>query len=119
MPFVYDDLAVICRNKDNLIFWLREKELLGNFSGPCTKCLYGHFTLRQDKSYSIDGVLWRCSHSKCTNKISIREGSWFSGTHLSLDQVIKLTYYWVYKLPLEFIARELQVELMESGCLEA
>ena len=36
------------------------------------------------------------------------EKSWFSGIHLSLDQVIKLIYYWVYKLPLGFIARELK-----------
>ena len=67
-----------------------------------------YFTFRQDKIYSSDCVLWRCSHSKCRNKISLREKSWFSGIHLSLDQVIKLIYYWVYKLPLEFIARELK-----------
>ena len=42
-------------------------------------------------------------------QISIIEGSWFSGSQLHLDQVIKLTYYWVYKLPLEFIARELKI----------
>ena len=106
MPFVYDNLAKICLNKDYLISWLRKKELLGDFSEPCLK---GYFTFRQDKSYSSDGVLWRFSHSKCTNKISIREDSWFSGTHLSLEQVIKLTYYWVYKLPLEFITRELKI----------
>ena len=28
---------------------------------------------------------------------------------MSLDQVIKLTYYWVYKLPLAFIAMELKI----------
>ena len=39
----------------------------------------------------------------------VREGSWFSGSHLLLDQVIELTYYWVYKLPLEFISRELKI----------
>ena len=27
MPFVYDDLAEICRNNDTLISWLQEKEL--------------------------------------------------------------------------------------------
>ena len=72
MPFVYDDLAEICRDKENLIFWLREKGLLGDFSGPCLKCCKGHFTFRKNKSYSKDGVLWRCSNSRCTNKVSVR-----------------------------------------------
>ena len=37
MPFVYDGLPEICRDHENLITWLREKELLGDFSGPCLK----------------------------------------------------------------------------------
>ena len=109
MPFVYDDLAEICRNNNTLISWLQEKELLGDFGGPCLRCLKGHFTMRKDSSYSKDGVVWRCSNSKCTNKTSIRTDSWFFGSHLTLSQIVKLTYYWVYKLPLEFIARELKI----------
>ena len=44
-----------------------------------------------------------------TKKNSIRENSWFSGTHLSLEQAVKLTYYWVYELPNDFISRELKI----------
>ena len=65
MPFVYDDLAVICRNKEYLIYWLREKELLGDFTGPYLKYVKEMFTFRQD---FIAGMVFCCdaSTSKCT-----------------------------------------------------
>jgi len=62
----------------------------------------------EDKSYSKDGVVWRCSNRKC-KKNSVREGSWFSGTHLLLEQTVKLTHYWVYEQPGQFISRELKI----------
>ena len=109
MSFVYDDLARVCFDKGTLISWLQEKELLGDFRGICEKCLKGKVYLRNDKSYSKDQVVWRCSNDSCNKKTSIREGSWFSGTHLLLEQAIKLTYYWVYKTPSEFVLRELRI----------
>ena len=109
MPFVYDDLARVCFDKGTLISWLQEKEVLGDFGGICEKCLKGKVYLRIDKSYSKDQVVWRCSNDSCNKKSSIREGSWFSGTHLLLEQAIKLTYYWVYKTPSEFVLRELRI----------
>jgi len=109
MSFVYDDLSSICRDLDGLIFWLRNLNLLGDFGGLCCKCASGKVSLVQDKSYSKDQCVWRCSNRACNKKTSIREGSWFSGTHLTLAQAIKLTYYWVYQLPSDFIARELDI----------
>ena len=53
-----------------------------------------------------DGVCWRCSNGKCKKKLSIREESWFSKSHLVLEQIVKLTYYWVYKCPADFVARD-------------
>ena len=106
MPFVYDDLPRVCFDKGTLISMLQEKELLGDFGSICEKCLKGKVYLRNDKSYSsLD--LYR--NDSCNKKTSIREGSWFSGTHLLLEQAIKLTYYWVYKTPSEFVLRELRI----------
>ena len=109
MPFVYDDLYEICRERRFLIDWLQNSGLLGNFSGKCDSCNDGTVRLVEDKSYSKDGVVWRCSNRQCNKKTSVREGSWFSGTHLLLEQAVKLTYYWVYELPGDFIARELKI----------
>ena len=63
-----------------------EKKLLGYFTGPYLKYVKEMFTFRQDFTAGMV-FCGDVSTSKCTNEISIREGSWFSGTHLSLDQV--------------------------------
>lgn len=109
MTYVYDDIYEICKNRRYLIDWLQRFGLLGDFGGVCSVCVEGSVRLVEDKSYSKDGVVWRCSNRKCNKKTSIREGSWFSGTHLLLEQAVKLTYYWVYELPGEFISRELKI----------
>lgn len=109
MPFVYDDIYEFCKNRRFLIDWLQTKGLLGNFNGLCDHCSEGSLHLVEDKSYSKDGVVWRCTNRKCNKKVSVREGSWFSGSHLLLEQIVKLTYYWVYDLPNDFISRELRI----------
>lgn len=109
MPYVYDDLYEICRERRFLIDWLQELGLLGNFSGICDSCNVGTVKLVEDKSYSKDGIVWRCSSRLCNKKTSVREGSWFFGSHLLLEQAVKLTYYWVYELPGDFISRELKI----------
>ena len=95
MSLVYDDVAEICSSKERLIFWLREKELLGDLGGLCFVCCKGKLCFRTDSSFSKDGVCWRCSNGKCNKKLSIREGSWFSKSHLVLEQIVKLTYYYI------------------------
>ena len=54
-------------------------------------------------------MCWRCSNGKCNKKLSIREGSWFSKSKHLLEQIVKLTYYWVYKCPADFVTRELRI----------
>lgn len=82
---------------------------MGNFNGLCDHCSEGSLHLVEDKSYSKDGVVWRYTNRKFNKKVSVREGSWFSGSHLLLEQIVKLTYYCVYDLPNHFISRELRI----------
>jgi len=63
----------------------------------------------EDNSYSKNGVMWRCSNRKCNKQTSNREWSWFASTHFLLEQAQKLTYYWVFELPGDFISRELSI----------
>ena len=97
MSLVYDDIYEITRDTFDLILWLQDKGVIGNFGGDCVRCLEGRITLKKDSSYGKDGYLWRCTKKECGYKISLRAGRWFENSNLTLQQVVKLTYYWVYK----------------------
>jgi len=45
---------------------------------------------------SIDGKRWRCQ--MCNMQKSVRDGSFFSGSHLTLKQVIILMYCWSHDM---------------------
>ena len=113
MSLVYDDIYEITRDNYGLVLWLQDKGILGNFEGGCKRCSQGRITLKKDSSYGRDGFVWRCTKKECGYKISVRAGSWFKRSHLTLQQVVKLTYYWVYKTRQETVRRVLRI-----GCEE-
>ena len=110
MALVYDDIYRICEDKEKMFNWLKDKKLLGDYqNATCEKCYFGKLRLQTDKSFSQDGIYWRCNNSSCRKKISIRKNSWFEKSHMSLESILKLTYYWVYKYPEELLMHELKI----------
>ena len=97
MSLIYNDSYEITRDTSGLILWLQDKGVIDNFGGECPSCLEGRITLKRDSTYSKDRFLWGCTKKECGYKISVRAGSWFESSHLTLQQVVKLTYYWIYK----------------------
>lgn len=85
--------------------FLRLHKVLFNFHGQCYRCGIGSINLRQDRT-TADGQIWRCSNRKCSVKIPIRRHSFFSGSHLSFSQVVKLIYYWTYQYPQHIVLHE-------------
>lgn len=114
MPLVYDDIYEITRDSSELILWLQDRGIIGNFSRDCVRCFEGRITLKKDSSYGRDGFVWRCTKKECGYKISVRAGSWFENSHLTLQQVIKLTYYWVHKYRQDTVVRELKINCAET-----
>ena len=55
----------------------------------------------------IDKYAWRCK--KCRSRKSIRRGTWFSNSHLSLSSILQLTFFWCDKLERRIIRRELEI----------
>ena len=47
--------------------------------------------------------------SSCRRMKSIRDGSWFSGSHLSLEKILEITYLWCEDLPQHTIMKWCQV----------
>jgi hypothetical protein len=105
--FNYEKLVLLCNNKDRLLAWLRLKHILGNFASECI-CQKGHIKLRKENALD-DGYIWRCTNKKCYKKISIRHNSWFSLSRLSIPTIMKITYFWVYKLQQDFVQHELDL----------
>ena len=78
------------------IRWLIQLHLLLDLEGAyCIKCGFGEFGLRKDSSFSSDQHVWRCSNKKCNKKVSIRKGSWFENSNLTLEKIILITYFLV------------------------
>ena len=64
-----------------------ELELSG---GSCKFCT-------QKRSFSTDQYCWCFTSKAYGKKVSIRQGAWFSNSNLSLETIVLLTYFWVYR----------------------
>ena len=51
----------------------------------------------------------------CDKKVSIRQGSWFSNSNLTLETIVLLTYFWVYRTEQEFVKHELGYLIKRSS----
>lgn len=78
---------------ENVINYLQQHRLLVNN----VDCQCGNHMNMQRYANCIDGVVWRCS--RCKRRISIRQGSVFSGSHLTISQLMSLIFDWVCEVP--------------------
>ena len=84
--------------------WLARCRLIRN-SYTCPTChQLCNLTVH---SGSIDGKRWRCQ--MCNTQKSVPDGSFFSGSHLTLKQVIILMYCWSHDMPQKQIMHETYV----------
>ena len=89
---------------DDLITWFRSKRLLAR-SQDCTSC---HVPMRQGKRQDVtDGVVWRCPSCKATK--SIRAGSFFSKSRLTLQKWLLLMHFWIRQYPVKDAADDVKV----------
>ena len=80
--------------KDDPIDFCMQRRLLCN-KNTCRNCRISR-TLIFDKSCA-DGMTWRCK--KCKDKESIRKDSLFYASHLSIEEILELLYWFSVKLP--------------------
>lgn len=106
--FKYEELILLCQDHSEVYEWCRKKGLLGDLGGPCPKCQQGIITLKKN-SRTRDGLVWRCTKKWCTQTYSIRHRSWFSNSHLTIEQILKITYIWCQKLPQNYLGQQLDL----------
>ena len=73
----------------------------------CEDC--SEFCTQVKEKACIDQYIWRCRH--CRKKHSVREGSFFSRSKLTLQTLYVLIYFWVYGVALKSVATFLSGEV--------
>ena len=110
MPLRLRNLLKLSENIKSLIQWLFQLGLVLELSGVlCKYCEKGRFGLRKYSSFSADQCCWGCLNKACSKKVSIRHGSCFSNSNLSLETIVLLTYFWVYRAEQEFLEHKLGI----------
>lgn len=104
----YDDLIVRLHDKDTLIEWLMEEGLLAK-SQMCSVC-EGEMQLVKCEDRS-DGVKWECRRridgKRHKVEMSVRSQSWFAESRMTLEEILKFTYWWCQDLDQAQIRHEL------------
>lgn len=65
-------------------------------------------------SSRADGRVWRCKNSRCGSKRSIREGSFFDKSHLSISKILLFIYLWCKDCNNKFLKEELEIDQKTS-----
>ena len=60
---------------------------------------------------------WRCTESSCRKSISIREGSFFAKSCLTLQVWLILMYWWIREYPVGDAAEEAKVNKDTAGAV--
>ena len=95
---------------DDLIAWFRAKRLLAR-SQDCSNC---NVPMRQGTRKDVtDGLVWRCPQCKTTK--SIREGSFFTKSRLTLQKWLLLIHFWVKQYPVTDVAVDVEID-KNVGC---
>ena len=102
-----EDVFKLCRkSNEDILRWLRQELIIRGFTDQdCPRCTEGRMRLVRDASYSKDEMVWKCTIRKCNKKVSVRKGSWLERSHLTLEQILKFSYMWVWRCDQEIIIR--------------
>lgn len=84
--------------------WCARHRLLRN-TASCAVCMQPCTLTRY--AGGLDGVRWACQ--TCNYRKSVRDGSFFARSHLSIQQIIIMTYCWACDLPQQQMLREADI----------
>ena len=110
-PWTYDRLKDdVLVNKSRVICWLIERKLICS-SRLCPQC-DSQMRLVECSDRS-DGCKWECRRQvngkRHKVECSIRKGSWFEGSNLTLEEILKLTCWWCRDVQQETMRFEVDV----------
>eukprot|EP00731_Ephydatia_muelleri_P013452 Em0007g762a len=96
---------------DTTIQWCKRNGLLAR-SQECSAC---HIPMHWEVyDRGIDGYRWRCPNKCCRKVKSIRHDSWFSQSHLTLEQILEVTFLWTEDMPGETVRKRVCAVYMDQ-----
>ena len=100
---------ILC-SKYNCIRWCMDQGLIASerVCGHCDKPM--KLVECQDRS---DGYKWECRRQEAGKRhkteVSIRQGSWFEKSNMTIEEILKLTYWWCCDVKQEQMRHELNL----------
>ncbi len=73
----------------------------------CTKCK-SRMQI-QKKITETDGMLWKCKNSQCKKTKSLRDATFFSKSHLSIQKILLICYFWSKNYTIKQVVDELEI----------
>ena len=86
-----------------IVSFLQDKHVLARQK----QCVCGCMMVMQDRSDVSDGCCLRCSD--CNKRVSIRKGSFFEKSKLTLQKWLLLMHFWCRQYPVKDAAEEVEV----------
>ena len=110
---IADDIAYFKDKKFHIILFLQQLGLL-----PTERqCLCGNAMALSTRPKLTDQHCFRCHERGCQKEVSVRHGTFFSQSHLSLYQILKIIYYWSYEISSQKnLMRECQLGSSRTCC---
>ncbi len=96
------------RGNERLIHWMMQEGFLHS-AMTCERCLTPMRLERYARARN-DHFIWRCPRSNCRMRISIRDGSFFANSKLSLMKLLKVILNFVSESPARGTAQRLRLE---------
>ena len=78
----------VIKDDETTMYWMMRHNLLKN-SLNCQKCGSSCRIIPRKGSFA-----WRCPRKGCQAVSSVRSDSFFAGSHLKLDEILAITYWW-------------------------
>lgn len=100
----FGELYIELNTKDNAIRWCARHRLVKN-TMPCTQC--NALCTFNRHANSLDGWRWRCQ--ACRVGVTVRKNSFFSRSHLTLQEIVIIIYCWAHDTPQLTLMHETQI----------
>jgi transposase-like protein len=106
MEYTEDDLEAR-RSNERLVRWMMQERFLHD-SMHCERCLTP-MRLQRFAGAKKDHFVWRCPRETCKMRISVRDGSFFANSNLSLRKQLKIIINFVAESPARGTGQRLRV----------